>query len=126
MLAGVAKSQGLPEADVVRGFENFLRLSGHIAKQPAKITGMPRQDIQEVAGASKAASVLEVQYWTQTGRKIRRAFSGDAYRTMDKLLTSPEGVETLKKLAETPIISPAAATAVGTFYGTLGNMEGEE
>lgn len=123
MLAGVARSKGLKEADVVRGFEGFLKLSGHLANRPPRVSGMPAADIQDVAGASKIASALEVQYWTQTGRKIRHAFSGDAYRTMDALLNTPEGIKTLQVLADKSIMSPQAANALGAFYATLGDSD---
>lgn len=127
MLAGVARSKGMDDekaADFIRGVENFFELSTRLAIRPPRITGLPRQDIQDVAGASKVASAAEFQYWTQTGRKIRRAFSADAYRTLDTLLNTPEGVDTLQVLAKRSIMSPQAINAVGAFYGSLGAQLG--
>ena len=47
----------------------------------------------------------------------------DALGTMDRLMTSPEGVDTLLKLAKAPAYSKTAMTAVGTFLGTTTSVE---
>lgn len=124
MLAGVARSQGLPETQVVNGFMNFIKLSIAAERRPPKISGLPVQDLQEVAGKSAAATTLESQYLGRVGTKIRMALSGDAYRTMDRLLTSPEGVDTLLKLAKEPIMSKKAQYLITTFYGMQGQQDG--
>lgn len=124
MLAGVARSQGLPETQVVNGFMNFVKLSIAAERRPPKVTGLPVRDLQEVAGQSAVATTLESQYLGRVGTKIRMALSGDAYRTMDRLLTSPEGVDTLLKLAKEPIMSKKAQYLITTFYGMQGQQDG--
>lgn len=124
MLAGVARSKGLPENQVVNGFMNFIKLSILAERRPPKISGLPLRDLQEVAGKSAMATTLESQYLGRVGTKIRMGLSGDAYRTMDKLLTTPEGVDMLLQLAKEPIMSKKAAYLITTFYASQGQDSG--
>ena len=44
---------------------------------------------------------------------------GDAYQFIDKLITTPEGVEVLRALAKSSPHSRKAQTALATFAATL-------
>jgi hypothetical protein len=45
---------------------------------------------------------------------------------MDKLLTSPEGIDTLQKLAKQPAMSPAAVKTISTFLGMQVQPQSEQ
>lgn len=126
MLAGVARSQGLPEKELVDGFMNFIRLSTTAARLPGRVSGLPVRDAIERAGESGVATALQAGpfgSFYQMGRRIRMALSADAFRTIDKLITTPEGVRTLQELAKSPIMSLQSQNAIAAFYGSLGQSD---
>lgn len=117
MLAGVARSRGLPEEELVRGFKGFMEMVSHYARRPNMISGLPFSQIEEVAGKSAVGSGIKLGYLTQTGNRIQAFFSGRAYATIDPLLNSPEGLQLLRTLANKSIMSPQAQNAFGAFMG---------
>lgn len=126
MLAGAARSKGLPEKPVVDGFMNLIEMATIAEKRPPRVSGLPVQDLIEEAGKSKVATAFELQAWSRAGRKIRMAFNADAYRTMDKLLNEPEGVKLLQDLAHKSFMSPAAQAAAAAFFGAEGQESGQK
>lgn len=122
MLAGVARSAGVPEKEVVDGFMNFVKLSTAAADRPINLSGLPLEDLKQVAGNSARETALHGLFGllAAVGKKIRMGLSEDAFRTMDRLLSTPEGIETLQKLARTPILSRKAETAITTFFASQG------
>ena len=124
MLAGVARSKGVPEDTVVKGFRNFVDLLGMAERIPNKISGMPTRDIEEVAGASRIAAGFESRFLgSGLGHKIRSVYSGKAYEMMDKLLTTPEGLETLQRLAKTGPKHPGSLVVLQGFLQGLASNE---
>jgi len=120
MLAGVARSKGVPEETVVKGFRSFVDLLGMAERIPNKISGMPTRDIEEVAGASRIAAGFESRFLgSGLGHKIRAIYSGKAYELMDKLLTTPEGLETLQQLAKVGSKSPKSLVILDGLIGGL-------
>jgi hypothetical protein len=45
---------------------------------------------------------------------------------MDELLSTPEGLDTLRKLAKKPVMSAQAANIVASFYGGVTSGSGDE
>jgi hypothetical protein len=126
MLAGAARSKGMSEEQekrVVNGFMQLVRMATAVEKRPPRVSGLPIPDLMEEAGRSKLATTVQMQSNYQLGKKIREAFSGDAYRTMDRLLNDPDGLQTLIALSKQSIMSPSARAAVGGFFGATGQNE---
>jgi hypothetical protein len=128
MLAGVARANGMPEDEVVNGFMNFIKLSDMAARRPNRISGLPRNDIKEVAQESATADTMHGPFGilARQGTKIRMRLNAEAYRTMDELLSTPEGLDTLRKLAKKPVMSAQAANIVASFYGGVTSGSGDE
>ena len=62
----------------------------------------------------------------QPALKWASVLEADALSTMDKLLTTPEGVATLVKLGKQPPKSHAAVRTMATFLGTNAAVQGGE
>ena len=62
----------------------------------------------------------------QPALKWASFLEADALSTMDKLLTTPEGVATLVKLGKQPPYSHAAVSTMATFLGTNAATQGGE
>lgn len=127
MLAGVARSRGVAESTYVNGFQNFMKLSGMMAERPQAISGLSPLDISREAGKSVGASVLQTGFFNagyQTSKKIREALAADTFKTISRLLDTPEGLETLKQLSKKSVMSPQAKNAVAAFYGFEGSNSG--
>lgn len=121
MLAGVARSQGLNEPEFVSGFMKFMDTAGRTANRPNAVSGVP--ELAQTAGQGGVVTALQSMTPGRLGNTIQQALSSHAYRTMDALLTTPEGIATLQKLARSNAQSPQAANAVATFLAGVGSQE---
>lgn len=128
MLVGLARSEGKPDASYVKGMENFLKVTSMAARRPARVQGLSTGGAAEIAGQTLATQNGQTSWSPMRNLLIRwsERVNADAYKEMDRLLTSPEGVDMLQKLAKTPPTSPAAQTAVATFLGTNASMLDEQ
>jgi len=120
MLVGLARSEGKPDGTYVKGMENFLKVTSMAARRPGRVQGLSAGDASDVAGQTLATRNGQTTWSPLRGLLIRwsERVNADAYKEMDRLLTSPEGVDMLQKLAKVPATSPLAQTAVATFLGT--------
>ncbi len=123
MLAGVARSQGLPEAQVVDGFMNFMDLVEMAGRVPPKVSGMPVAEIAEAGGKSLSADLVQLTSRWKLGQRIRAKISANAFAEIDKMLTTPEGVRALRVLAEQGPQSPTAFSAVAAAMGLAGSSD---
>lgn len=124
MLAGAARSKGLPEKPVVDGFNQLVELATLAGKRPARVSGLPVPELMEEAGKSKLASAVQLQSYYQAGKRIRMAFSSDAYKTLDRLINDPDGLQLLQSLSKKSIMSPANHAAISAFFGAEGQDSG--
>lgn len=119
-LVGLARSQGLPDSTLTSGAKAFREFVTMASKRPDKVGDAQEALKTTAAGASQEALRAGLN---QILFGIRRAVSnfraGDAEQYMDKLLTSPEGMDTLIKLSKSPVMGRTAVTAMGTFFGVL-------
>jgi hypothetical protein len=120
MLVGLARSQGKPDGTYVKGMERFMETVSRAARRPGSVQGISQQGAAEVAGRTIATTNgnTTVNPFRNLMLRWSERLQADAYKEMDRLLTSPEGVDMLQKLAKQPATSPAAQTAVATFLGT--------
>lgn len=128
-LVGLARSQGMPDNALYPGMEKFLKVVGQAARRPGGAAGASPKELDQIAGASKFSGIGRFSAVTPVRQPILKWMDwlkADAYKAMDSLLTSPEGVDMLQKLAKQPALSPAAQTAVNTFLATQANVETEQ
>lgn len=119
-LVGLARSQGLKDDALLPGMMNFMKTVSMAARRPGSVQGVSTSGARAIAGESVAtASGATI---TNPVRNVMQRWSmrlqANAYREMDRLLTSPEGIDTLQKLAKVPPMSPAAQNLMATFLGT--------
>lgn len=129
VLAGLARSQGVPEAQYVKGFKNFMEIVSDAARRPGSVRGVTPGEVKEMASEGVFKRLGQVSVMTpirQPALKWASFLEADALSTMDKLLTTPEGVATLVKLGKQPPKSHAAVTTMATFLGTNAAVQGGE
>lgn len=129
VLAGLARSQGVPEAPYVKGFKNFMEIVSDAARRPGSVRGVTPGEVKEMASEGVFKRLGQVSVMTpirQPALKWASFLEADALSTMDKLLTTPEGVATLVKLGKQPPKSHAAVTTMATFLGTNAATQGGE
>lgn len=121
MLVGMARSQGLPDDALLNGMKNWLKIVGQAANRPSSVRGISPAGFDEVAQNSVLKSVGNISVITpfrQPVLKWLEFLKRDAYKAMDGLLTTPEGVDTLRKLGKQPVMSKAAQDTISTFLAT--------
>ena len=129
VLAGLARSQGVPEAPYVKGFKHFMEIVSDAARRPGSVRGVTPGEVKEMASEGVFKRLGQVSVMTpirQPALKWASFLEADALSTMDKLLTTPEGVATLVKLGKQPPYSHAAVSTMATFLGTNAAMQGGE
>lgn len=129
VLAGLARSQGVPEAPYVKGFKHFMEIVSDAARRPGSVRGVTPGEVKEMASEGVFKRLGQVSVMTpirQPALKWASFLEADALSTMDKLLTTPEGVATLVKLGKQPPKSHAAVTTMATFLGTNAATQGGE
>ena len=129
VLAGLARSQGVPEAPYVKGFKHFMEIVSDVARRPGSVRGVTPGEVKEMASEGVFKRLGQVSVMTpirQPALKWASFLEADALSTMDKLLTTPEGVATLVKLGKQPPYSHAAVSTMATFLGTNAAMQGGE
>lgn len=129
VLAGLARSQGVPEAPYVKGFKHFMEIVSDAARRPGSVRGVTPGEVKDMASEGVFKRLGQVSVMTpirQPALKWASFLEADALSTMDKLLTSPEGVATLIKLGKQPPYSHAAISTMATFLGTNAAAQGGE
>ena len=129
VLAGLARSQGAPDAAYVKGFKHFMEIVSDAARRPGSVRGVTPGEVKEMASEGVFKRLGQVSVMTpirQPALKWASFLEADALSTMDKLLTTPEGVATLVKLGKQPPYSHAAVTTMATFLGTNAATQGGE
>ena len=121
ILAGVARARGVPET-TYQSLPKLMRYVAATAKRPGLVEGASRMDFDQVAGSAVADAgrrgslINPLRPLFNAWDRITR---GDAYSFVDKLITTPEGVEVLRKAAAASSPSDRAlAQAMQTFLAT--------
>jgi hypothetical protein len=121
VLAGMARAQGVKDAAYVKGFKNFMQVVTDAARRPRTARGVSPGDIREAASEGVTRRLGQFSVMTpirQPALRWAKFLESDALSTMDRLLTSPEGVAMLVRLGRQPPYSHAAASTIATFLGT--------
>lgn len=118
VLVGMARAQGLPDETYVPGMMNMLKYISAAAKRPGRASGLSPDDLDQASrnkAIGGAGNFSLIAPFRQVFRNLDDALNADAYKFMDRLLTTPEGVATLRQLAKQPVMSKAAANTISTF-----------
>ncbi|UOF77838.1 hypothetical protein [Bacteriophage sp.] len=121
MLVALARSRNLPDGDLLRGFQATMEFITSAAKRPGAV-GEAATDIRAVAQGEAPNLLRPSQASMAYGirEKLKSMGQADAYRFIDNLITTPEGVDTLIKLGKTPVMSNKAATLMAAALGATG------
>jgi hypothetical protein len=125
VMVGMARSQGLPDNALYPGMEKFIKVLGMASRRPAGAAGAGAGELEQIAGQSAFGSVGRFSAITPLRQPILKwmeFLKADAYKAMDSLLTTPEGVDMLKKLAKGSPADPKVQTAMATYLGTQANL----
>lgn len=126
MMAGVADAQKVPRQDLVRGAETFFDYIGRAARRPTTAEGVSGDALRRAAEGSLFGKVGQISIITPLRQPVLKwvdFLRSDAYSAMDKLVTSPEGVDMLIKLGKDPKMGPGAVKAMSTFLGTAASAD---
>lgn len=118
VMVGMARSKGLPDDALYPGMERLIDHIESAAKRPSKVQGISAQELDQASRnrvTSGVGNFSMVQPIRQPFRAIDDWLHRDAYSFMDKLLTSPEGVDMLRKMGQKPIMNKAVADSISTF-----------
>lgn len=121
MLVALARSQGMADSALLPGMQNMLRITSAAARRPGTVAGVTAQGLEEASRSRLFGGVgnfSAIQPVRQPFKYIDDALNADAYSFLDKLLTTPEGVDTLIKLGKQPVMSTAAVNTLATFAAT--------
>lgn len=120
MVIGSARSMGHSQDEVraaVRAVDTYINLLEMAQKRGAKVTGMTRGQMNELAGASvlsegiQSAGNFMMARWA---RKTRLSDQNSAYAWLDKRITTPEGMQEIINLAKQSKTSTALRQALIT------------
>lgn len=128
MLAGVADSYGKPRQEVVRGFENLMKVTEAAGTRPKVVGGIQRQEVFEMGGKSYGADALRVAGFLpfeRVARRIEDSLTATTFRELDSIVATPEGVDMLIKLSKLPPRSPQAQQLLQSYLGGQSGDVGE-
>lgn len=129
MLVALARSQGRNDDALLPGMQNVMKITSAAARRPNVVAGITPQGLEEASRSRLFGSVgnfSAIQPIRQPFKAIDDWLNADAYSFMDKLLTTPEGVDTLIKLGRQPVMSKAAVDTLATFAATAVNAQTPE
>lgn len=120
MLAGVARNKGLPEDEIVKGTEVWLRTLSAAAKSPTNY-GLSATELAETAGtvAGKLNAITAFTPVRMPARWLDNKLKRDAIGYVSQMLDSPEGLATLRRMAKTSPRSQKANALLGAFHATM-------
>lgn len=124
ILVSMAKNKGLPENALYPAFEKVMGFISSAAKRPGKVAGMSAGDIADTAATSHGAQWLTP--FSSGRHAMGQLFSGGAYRQIDKMLNTPEGVDSLIKLSKElqSTTGPKTNAAIATFLSGVAQGPG--
>lgn len=122
VVTATAEAAGRKPAEALRGLENFAKIVRATRSQPDNIGGMSRQQIIEMAEKHYGANAIRIfgfLPFERMARNMESATMAKTFRELDKLITTPEGVDILIKLSQTPVMSKQALALTATAGGML-------
>lgn len=121
VLAGIARAQGVEESTFVNGMKTWAQTIAAAAKLPSSMKGLSSREIEEASKSlfGRAANISVITPFRGTARKIDEMINKNAYSSIAKLMQTPEGIDTLRKLAASKPGSVAAQSLISKFNATM-------
>lgn len=124
-ITGIAEGAGQSPAAALRGLNSFAKIVKAAKNQPDVLGGMTPKQIAEMAERHYGASVLRIFGMMPIERLARSAENrtmSKTLRELDRLITTPEGLEILAELSKHPVMSRQAAALAATAGGALATL----
>lgn len=120
MLAGVARNKGMPEDELVKGTEVWLRTLNSAAKSPSNY-GLSASELAETAGTAlgKLNAITAFTPVRMPAKWLDNYLKRDAIGYVSQMLDSPGGIETLRQMAKTAPRSAKANALLGAFHSSI-------
>lgn len=122
VVTATAEAAGRKPAEALRGLENFAKIVRATRSQPDSIGGMTQQQIMEMAQKHYGANAVRIfgfLPFERMARNMESATMSRTFREMDKLITTPEGVDILIELSKTPVMDRRTLALAATAGGML-------
>jgi len=121
VLVGMARAQGQPD-DAFLGLPKLMQYIASSARRPKGFQGASSVDFDRIAGSPTANALARGSVFNPFRPALiamDNLLRGDAYQFVDKLITSPEGVEVLRTLAKSSPHDKKTQAALATFAATI-------
>lgn len=122
VVTATAEAAGRKPAEALRGLENFAKIVRATRSQPDAIGGMTKQQIMEMAEKHYGANAIRIfgfLPFERMARNMESATMSKTFRELDKLITTPEGVDILIELSHAPVMSKQALMLAATAGSML-------
>lgn len=122
VVTATAEAAGRKPAEALRGLENFAKIVRATRSQPDSIGGMTKAELVEIAKKHYGANFIRIfgmLPFERMAKNTETAAMSNTYRQLDKLITTPEGVDILIKLSQTPVMGKRALALAATAGGML-------
>ena len=121
VLVGMARAKELPD-DTFLGLPKLMQYIAAASRRPSGFSGASAADFDRIAGSTIANTLARGSVFNPFRPALVMAdnlLRGDAHQFVDKLITTPEGVEVLRALAKSSPHSRKAQAALATFAATI-------
>lgn len=121
VLVGMARAKELPD-DTFLGLPKLMQYIAASSRRPSGFSGASAADFDRIAGSTTANTLARGSVFNPFRPALvmmDNLLRGDAYQFVDRLITTPEGVEVLRTLAKSQPHSRKAQTALASFAATL-------
>lgn len=123
-----AKLNGQNAQEVVKGFKHLMQLTVAMRNRP-DATSLSKEGAAAISKQSLAADALRTIGFMPVGgaaRRINMRVSDATLASLDRLLTTPEGIDTLARLGKTPVVSKSSLTILQGFVNPMLREGGED
>ena len=121
VLVGMARAKELPD-DTFLGLPKLMQYIAASSRRPSGFAGASAADFDRIAGSTTANTLARGSVFNPFRPALvmmDNLLRGDAYQFVDRLITTPEGVEVLRTLAKSQPHSRKAQAALASFAATL-------
>ena len=121
VLVGMARAKELPD-DTFLGLPKLMQYIAAASRRPSGFSGASAADFDRIAGSPTANALIRGSMFNLLRPPLillDNLLRGDAHQFIDKLITTPEGVEVLRALAKSSPHSRKAQAALATFAATI-------
>lgn len=122
-LASMEQAQGLPSGALSIGFKRWLSLVEGVSNAPSKVGGITQSELSEIGGSnalSRGLGFMTISPFAGPKAATNKLYLNSALSQVDKLLATPEGINTLMELSKKSTSDKMAKSlmAAGVATGT--------